>query len=756
MLALGLGACDEVIEDDFACHDPAPPAEYHDKRTLDLRGEWYYLRTFFGSRSSLEGLARLDEVTLTLSETALTVTDLHTNEVVASWPVLSHFDLLPCFRPEPGPDLGVVQRGTWSDRDFVAIDWSAPQAGRGVNLAVRVPGWTATLAPGAAVDPSSRFDHDYLEVTEGVSLTLDAATCAETSTSPIARAGCGAAGRLRHSLVPRNLARGDYHPRAVPRYERFGHLATNGNLERVEPGDVTYYLAHDAPEAWTSIAGDLSWELTRVWQHAGAVDGSTPNFELRPNDCRPDRVREVVTSAQEYRSLAEAIVCGTAGCPDPIAVATNDELARVCDALERASGGAFTWQRPGDLRFNLVAPVWAAEPLFWGAWSSRAVDPVTAQIVQATAWIDATRLGRIAERVAAIASDPGPRYRSMRATIERRTEDLATAIASAELVADVAARATSTVAIGWANVEELRERLDRYAGSALETAHGDEPRGAELFAGPRRAPDAPLPAWAERYARPSARVELLASTERRALLAKLASHQYCWLARDVDTSFDALADEVRGLAVTDAARWVHERLASHVVLHALGHNLGLAHDLAASADVLNHADDVWTARFADPDDVHPGTSSVMDLLPGAHQARATTLGRHDEAALRHAYRSELQVFGRGHSVDPAALRDRDYRAQPDLVCGPGGCASSTDALDALADRAWVPATDAPWGTIPAEVPFLRCNEAVAYLAPTPFCQVHDVGANAREIFASRRAEWLDHFRYSEVDGATAR
>jgi hypothetical protein len=61
-----------------------------------------------------------------------------------------------------------------------------------------------------------------------------------------------------------------------------------------------------------------------------------------------------------------------------------------------------------------------------------------------------------------------------------------------------------------------------------------------------------------------------------------------------------------------------ENLLTHVMLHELAHNFGLAHNYRGSADA----------------------DSIMDSLTGEHQASALALGAQDEAALRFAYRGE--------------------------------------------------------------------------------------------------------------------
>jgi uncharacterized protein DUF4953 len=90
-------------------------------------------------------------------------------------------------------------------------------------------------------------------------------------------------------------------------------------------------------------------------------------------------------------------------------------------------------------------------------------------------------------------------------------------------------------------------------------------------------------------------------------LEDLASKRSLWLANFDDPAIAGLAREVRdsGLADDDLFQFLRERVFKAVMLHELGHTVGLRHNFAGSADALNFQDEYWPERVKSIEPVAP-------------------------------------------------------------------------------------------------------------------------------------------------------
>jgi len=88
-------------------------------------------------------------------------------------------------------------------------------------------------------------------------------------------------------------------------------------------------------------------------------------------------------------------------------------------------------------------------------------------------------------------------------------------------------------------------------------------------------------------------------------LEDLASRKSLWLANFDDPAIAGLAQEMKDsrLAGDDLFQALRERIFQAVMLHELGHTMGLRHNFAGSADALNFHDDYWPQRVKSIDPV---------------------------------------------------------------------------------------------------------------------------------------------------------
>jgi hypothetical protein len=202
---------------------------------------------------------------------------------------------------------------------------------------------------------------------------------------------------------------------------------------------------------------------------------------------------------------------------------------------------------------------------------------------------------------------------------------------------------------------------------------------------------------------------------------------------------------------------IADRLIRHVMLHELGHNVGLSHNFEGSYDALNYNDAFWNLQWASDAEKLSGQqqefrhTTVMEYLRGKG-AFDDFLGKYDEAAIRFAYGNQVAKFS-SPDVDPnlaggEALRSwrylSDYRKIPDHLCGPAGCASDDMRRDVLKNRSWVDFD--PQNPDPKEVPFLFCDNY--YDRVTPFCATFDYGSNLREIHANYYTNWSQYYFFT--------
>lgn len=91
----------------------------------------------------------------------------------------------------------------------------------------------------------------------------------------------------------------------------------------------------------------------------------------------------------------------------------------------------------------------------------------------------------------------------------------------------------------------------------------------------------------------------------------LVSRKSLWLANFDDPAIAGLAQEMKDsrLAGDDLFQALRERIYRAVMLHELGHTVGLRHNFAGSADALNFHDEYWDLRTKTIDPVAPYTQN---------------------------------------------------------------------------------------------------------------------------------------------------
>ncbi len=255
---------------------------------------------------------------------------------------------------------------------------------------------------------------------------------------------------------------------------------------------------------------------------------------------------------------------------------------------------------------------------------------------------------------------------------------------------------------------------------------------------------------------------------------ELAERHNVWLADFADPTISGLAQEVRDMGLTGDALWqyLRERIYRGVMLHEIGHTVGLRHNFASSSDALNYHDEYWPLRsqtiIETPGSVGDLARMNCALIDGSNQAACAAqeagrmrefqyssimdygakfnsdfngLGKYDRAALAAAYGNLVEVFdeemvagsvdsaARGVLRDAAAVRNPLFGQLNDAVHHTRYPALFS-GYENIARRRWIPREDyAPDEDL--RVPYAACYDEFA--DATPFCHRWDEGADQHEI-----------------------
>jgi hypothetical protein len=259
-----------------------------------------------------------------------------------------------------------------------------------------------------------------------------------------------------------------------------------------------------------------------------------------------------------------------------------------------------------------------------------------------------------------------------------------------------------------------------------------------------------------------------------------ASKHCVWLADFDDPSIIGLAKALKAAGFEGDALWqrLREDIYKGVMLHEIGHTLGLRHNFAGSADALNYHAEYWPLR---DQNILPNPSTVADLLEMscevvndnnseacADQLNARMIeyqyssimdygakfnsdfhgiGHYDTAAIAAGYGDLVQVFERDVS-DAMSVADRDLvRAMGDVRTPLAGSLTEVlhytslpsvfRGLEGMQQREFIPRAtyvsereDSPEAAR-LRVPYMGCYDE--YVDSTSYCHRWDEGADPYEI-----------------------
>ena len=909
-LGLGVTAC-EPRNGDINQVQPG----FVRKAIFETGHEWYYRRTVAEAETTnalvIEGSGDifLDRIKFEIQEDFLlaykpyeNIPGAQTQEVeggafneffkgtvVAAWPITSHFDIQRNYDTLTGNVTNVVAENStdrpWHERDYVRVDWASNLItggvfgpdftwGSGYPIQWFSTGQYWTNLETRPTDPfASRFQDDYVEVTEHVLLGMDIFTCAAFSGFSFAGySNCGyGEAKVRHSFVrvdePSDFVPRDYPDSYVRKgpdgepvyddetgevsreaiYDRFGffrleiptydkgyghtesgrlfraaifnlwqrHTDEQGNVlpydQRV-PKPIIYYVNSEYPARYDQVRLDVAHDYDRIYSSMVADlmgisvqelrdripadqrapytlgDDGAGMFQIRENSCNEAQIISFVSNNPDLLFAVSRAVCAEGEACDVTSQNLADHIGignldRVCTSLEAATldpmtgKSAFEWQRIGDNRFSMV--VWLSNPQQsgWGGYGPMHADGRTGETVAATAFLRGFSYEVGASNVVDYIEFIND---------EKSVEEIIYGQDVRKHVAQTLARkqALAETRPAQSLVRELQQRIDRFGAGKQALKVNEYPREQDnrllrsrgTRVEEKLVDDLMLGMAANGGLRPEDEITeelqeraspfgLLTqqdpmSAVRAKARAALGASGYCFLEAEFDPSWEGLALQLKDMNREDRYAHIASRLIKHVMLHELGHNVGLAHNFEGSYDALNYPDQFWDLHWAEAGQKLAGRyeeyrhTTVMEYL-SMKGAFADYLGKYDEAALRFGYGNQVQVFANA-SVDanlPGGneLRNwryfNDYNRVPHHLCDPSDtsdCASVDTARSVVRDRQWVtfdhenPPTN--------EVPFLFCDNY--YNRVTPFCATFDYGSSMSEIFANYYSMWSDYFFFN--------
>lgn len=585
--------------------------------------------------------------------------DNYEGDVIAAFPITSHFDIRRAYNPTTGEELNIVEENSfdrpWYERDFMRVDWSnnqvtnyqldfESQSIEPVPYFVQEQNPDGTRNPDAPlfdVDPADDTRLTYFDITSRIFAKAGTIEYPGYGTIPVCwlmgeeTTECGAGEySIRHSW------------KRIDPDHQYQAKAYKGMTTDMFGFFTADRIVYDAKLGLKQQSKERTLQRHNIWQNWFATDGSLldpKDRQVRPivyhvNVDFPDDLKATAEKVAKQWDVVFRDVVKATGNPYDGAMfilCANNPVITGDDPL---CGNVGDSPRLGDIRYSFFAyvPKYMKYGLLGLGPSNN--DPESGEILSGMAYLyhhNNTAAWRTVEQIELLNG-------TMNATDFINGIDLTDWVKSAnttgrfqrrgldEATTMVERVANNAFAQFWAGRHEPIEQADldfqkvhgsfAWAEGKMQTmydlghlsglGHSPQSRLAAIVGTPIEAqlahpemkmaggfaPDSKVDETLLDAISPARQGFVLDVKDRARLREEIAASRNMYLPEMLDDALMGLARELKGKSGDEAYAIVKESVYTAVFAHEVGHSLGLMHNFGGSDDAVNYHDEYWKLR----------------------------------------------------------------------------------------------------------------------------------------------------------------
>lgn len=351
-------------------------------------------------------------------------------------------------------------------------------------------------------------------------------------------------------------------------------------------------------------------------------------FEIRVNDCNDKSVAEYIKT-NHLNVLSEHGILDI----------NDDNIEKACAVLEWASSSLnlpkFSWQQPGDIRYSFINAIVHPDGNLLG-YGPAVVDPVTGEIISATANIYLSAISEFATRSVMMMDDMDEIKDKLTAKDETDGIDdfKDYVIGTVNSMSETTYKMPKTSSFQMANLSQAL-KLN------LFPSLGDWSHSLSSLSD-----DFGIDGMVSAIAQEKATVDNNKKIRVHDFLSKRSA---CFFEPSDNLLYDRLRKDLKGQTVEQKIEAFKSEIFMATLMHELGHTFGLRHNFKAKSYALNYPPNFWGVDTKDFR-MRPGlsqeelrSSSTMDYHK-RFNSDFFGLGLYDYAALLLGYGQKMEVF----------------------------------------------------------------------------------------------------------------